>query len=81
MEANVHLGFEPDAREYGLGAQILCDSGVREMRLLTNNPVKRTGIQGFGLDVVETVLLQVPLNSHNVDYMRTKKEKMGHLLL
>ncbi|MBI2424428.1 MAG: bifunctional 3,4-dihydroxy-2-butanone-4-phosphate synthase/GTP cyclohydrolase II [Candidatus Hydrogenedentes bacterium] len=81
VEANVHLGFEPDSREYGLGAQILCDLGVREMRLLTNNPVKRSGIQGFGLDVVETVPLQIPVNSHNVDYMRTKKEKMGHLLL
>jgi 3,4-dihydroxy 2-butanone 4-phosphate synthase/GTP cyclohydrolase II len=80
VEANVHLGFDPDPREYGIGAQILTDLGVHKMRLLTNNPVKRAGIEGYGLEVTGRVPLQVPSNDFNRKYMETKKEKMGHLL-
>jgi 3,4-dihydroxy 2-butanone 4-phosphate synthase/GTP cyclohydrolase II len=80
VEANVHLGFPPDARDYGLGAQILVDLGLSRIRLLTNNPKKRAGIQGFGLEVVERVQLTVPPTARNERYLRTKQEKLGHLL-
>jgi len=80
VEANVHLGFEPDPREYGIGAQILADLGVRRMRLITNNPVKRAGLEGYGLEVTGRVPIEVPPNHINEKYLRTKKEKMGHLL-
>ncbi len=80
VEANVHLGFKPDAREYGIGAQILYDLGVRKMRLLTNNPTKRVGLSSFGLEIVEQVPLEMSTNDVNREYMRTKKTKMGHLL-
>lgn len=80
VEANVHLGFDPDPREYGLGAQILEDLGVRRMRLMTNNPVKRAGIEGYGLEVVGRVPIEIPPNTVNAHYLKTKREKMGHLL-
>lgn len=80
VEANVHLGFDPDPREYGIGAQILRDLGISRMRLITNNPVKRSGIEGYGLHVVGRVPIQVPPNDVNKRYMQTKKEKLGHLL-
>ncbi len=80
VEANRHLGFDPDPREYGIGAQILSDLGVREMRLITNNPVKRAGIEGYGLKVTGRVPIQVPHNEHNRKYLETKRKKMGHLL-
>ena len=80
VEANVHLGFDPDPREYGLGAQILNDLGVTRLRLLTNNPVKRAGLEGYGLEVVGRVPLQIPANKINERYLNTKREKMGHLL-
>lgn len=80
VEANVHLGFPPDARDYGFGAQILVDLGLSKIRLLTNNPSKRAGIQGFGLEVVERVPLTVVPTSRNARYLRTKQDKMGHLL-
>ncbi|MCS6807441.1 MAG: bifunctional 3,4-dihydroxy-2-butanone-4-phosphate synthase/GTP cyclohydrolase II [Bacteroidota bacterium] len=80
VQANEALGFKPDARDYGIGAQILVDIGVRKMRLLTNNPTKRVGIESYGLEVVERVPIQVPHNERNVDYLRTKKTKLGHLL-
>ena len=80
VEANVHLGFDPDPREYGIGAQILHDLGVREMRLITNNPVKRAGIEGYGLQVTGRVPLEIPPNEFNRRYLKTKKEKMGHLI-
>jgi 3,4-dihydroxy 2-butanone 4-phosphate synthase/GTP cyclohydrolase II len=80
VEANVELGFAPDLREYGVGAQILYDLGVRKMRLLTNNPKKVVGLSGYGLEVVERVPIQLPTNEANAFYMKTKKEKMGHLL-
>ncbi|MCX7929663.1 MAG: bifunctional 3,4-dihydroxy-2-butanone-4-phosphate synthase/GTP cyclohydrolase II [Chlorobi bacterium] len=80
VDANVHLGFKPDAREYGIGAQILYDLGVRKMRLLTNNPTKRVGLASFGLEIVERVPIVVEPNEINRRYLETKKLKMGHLL-
>ncbi len=80
VEANVHLGFDPDPREYGVGAQILADLGVRRIRLITNNPVKRAGLEGYGLEITGRVPLVVGRNSNNERYMRTKAEKLGHLL-
>ncbi len=79
VEANIHLGFDPDPREYGIGAQILTDLGVRRMRLITNNPVKRAGLEGYGLEVTGRVPIQIPPNTINERYIRTKIEKMGHL--
>lgn len=80
VEANIHLGFDPDPREYGIGAQILTDLGVREMRLITNNPVKRVGLEGYGLTVVDRVPIEVTPNAINKHYLETKKEKLGHIL-
>jgi 3,4-dihydroxy 2-butanone 4-phosphate synthase/GTP cyclohydrolase II len=80
VEANRRLGFGPDLRHYGIGAQILLDLGVRQIRLLTNNPKKVVGVEGYGLRIVERVPIAVPANQHNRRYLQTKKEKMGHLL-
>lgn len=80
VEANEKLGFAPDLRDYGIGAQILRDLGVRKMRLLTNNPRKITGLKGYDLEIVERVQLQIPHSSDNEKYLRTKKQKLGHLL-
>ncbi len=80
VEANEHLGFPADLRDYGIGAQILCDLGIRKIRLLTNNPRKVVGLQGHGLTVVERVPLLVPANPLNHRYLLTKREKLGHLL-
>jgi 3,4-dihydroxy 2-butanone 4-phosphate synthase/GTP cyclohydrolase II len=80
VEANVHLGFEADPREYGIGAQILTDLGVKKMRLATNNPVKRAGLEGYGLQITGCVPIVVPPNETNKRYLKTKKEKLGHLL-
>ena len=80
VEANVELGFKPDHRDYGMGAQILHDLGVRRMRLLTNNPVKFRALKGYGLEIVERVPLEVEPNEANEAYLRTKAEKFGHLL-
>lgn len=79
VEANLELGFKEDLRDYGIGAQILRDLGVKKLRLLTNNPRKIVGLQGYGLTVVERVPLEVPPHESNIDYLRTKKEKLGHL--
>ena len=78
VEANEKLGFPPDLREYGLGAQILHYLGVRRMRILTNNPKKIAGLHGYGLDVVDQIPLSTPPNSNNLKYLRTKRDKMGH---
>ena len=78
VEANLELGFEMDERDYGVGAQILRDLGVSKMRLMTNNPTKRAGLIGYGLEIVENVALAIASNEHNRLYLRTKKEKMGH---
>jgi 3,4-dihydroxy 2-butanone 4-phosphate synthase/GTP cyclohydrolase II len=80
VEANTTLGFQPDPRDYGIGAQILYDLGVRKMRLMTNNPKKRVGLQSYGLEVVELVSLEMPSNEDNLRYLETKRDKMGHLL-
>ena len=78
VEANVQLGFQPDPRDYGIGAQILASLGVRKMRLLTNNPTKRVGLESYGLEVVERVPIEMAPNPTNRDYLETKKVKMGH---
>ncbi len=80
VEANEALGHPPDKRDYGIGSQILYDLGVRQIRLLTNNPKKIYGLEGFGLEVVERVPIQVTSNPHNERYLKTKREKLGHLL-
>ena len=79
VEANLELGFKEDLRDYGIGAQILRDLGVRKLRLLTNNPRKIVGLQGYGLTVVERVPLEVPPHESNIEYLRTKQQKLGHL--
>lgn len=80
IEANEKLGFKADERDYGIGAQILRDMNVSKMRLLSNNPTKRTGLIGYGLEIVENVPLEIKSNKHNELYMRTKRDKMGHSL-
>ncbi|MGH9087220.1 MAG: bifunctional 3,4-dihydroxy-2-butanone-4-phosphate synthase/GTP cyclohydrolase II [Acidimicrobiales bacterium] len=80
VEANMALGLPVDSREYGIGAQILVDLGVTTMRLMTNNPVKYGGLEGFGLDITERVPLESSPNPENIEYLRTKRERMGHLL-
>jgi len=80
VQANEKLGFPPDLRDYGVGAQILADLGVRRMRILTNNPGKRAGIEGYGLSIEERVPLEIRPNDKNREYLRTKKEKLGHVL-
>jgi 3,4-dihydroxy 2-butanone 4-phosphate synthase/GTP cyclohydrolase II len=80
VQANERLGFPADLRDYGVGAQILHDLGVRKMRIITNNPGKRAGIEGYGLRIVERVPLEIKPNERNLEYLRTKKEKLGHVL-
>jgi 3,4-dihydroxy 2-butanone 4-phosphate synthase/GTP cyclohydrolase II len=80
VEANLSLGFTPDPRDYGIGAQILADLGLSEIRLLTNNPKKRVGLEGYGLQVVETLPVIIPPNPYNRNYLVTKQKKMGHRL-
>jgi len=80
VQANLDLGFPEDLREYGIGAQILVDLGVRKMRLMTNNPKKIKGVEGYGLEVIERVAIELPTREENRNYMQTKKNKMGHLL-
>ena len=80
VEANLQLGFKSDERDYGIGAQILRKLGVNKMRLLSNNPTKRTGLVGYGLEIVENVPIEIESNIHNESYLRTKRDKMGHSL-
>jgi 3,4-dihydroxy 2-butanone 4-phosphate synthase/GTP cyclohydrolase II len=80
VQANERLGFAADLRDYGVGAQILVDLGVRKMRIITNNPGKRAGIEGYGLTIVERLPLEITPNEKNFEYLRTKKEKLGHVL-
>ena len=78
VEANLALGFQMDQRDYGIGAQILRDLGVTKMRLMSNNPKKRTGLIGYGLEIVENVAIEIDANEHNRFYLQTKRDKMGH---
>ncbi|MBR1546402.1 MAG: bifunctional 3,4-dihydroxy-2-butanone-4-phosphate synthase/GTP cyclohydrolase II [Prevotella sp.] len=80
VDANVHLGFKPDERDYGCGAQMLRHLGIHKMRLLTNNPVKRVGLEAYGLEIVENVPIEVTPNPYNLRYLETKKNRMGHIL-
>ena len=80
VEANERLGFPPDLRDYGIGAQMMVDLGLKRLRLITNNPGKRAGIEGYGLQIVERVALEIEPNEKNLEYLKTKKEKMGHAL-
>ena len=80
LEANIKLGFKGDQRDYGIGAQILRDLGVTKMKLMSNNPQKRTGLIGYGLEIVENVALEIEANIHNKGYLETKRDKMGHTL-
>ncbi|MEY2418554.1 MAG: 3,4-dihydroxy 2-butanone 4-phosphate synthase / cyclohydrolase [Actinomycetota bacterium] len=80
VDANVELGLPVDSREYGVGAQILVDLGITTMRLMSNNPAKRGGLEGYGLEIVERIPLEIAPNRHNIEYLRTKVERMGHLI-
>jgi len=80
VQANLKLGYGMDLREYGLGAQILVDLGLKKIRLLTNNPKKVVGLEGYGLEIVEQVPIRIRPNPHNLNYLKTKKEKLGHLI-
>ena len=80
VDANIHLGFDADERDYGVGAQILRSLGVHKMRLLTNNPVKRIGLEAYGLEITENVPIEIAPNKYNENYLRTKKDRMGHVL-
>jgi len=80
VEANRKLGFKPDQRDYGVGAQILVSLGITKLKLITNNPRKFVGLSGYGLEIVERIPIEIPPNDSNVKYLKTKKEKMGHLL-
>ena len=80
VEANIELGFQPDERDYGVGAQILREIGITKIRLMTNNPVKRIGLEGYGLKIIENVPIEIKPNKYNIFYIDTKKNKMGHLI-
>ena len=80
VDANVHLGYDPDERDYGVGAQILRALGVTKMRLITNNPVKRVGLEAYGLEIVENVPMEITPNEFNHRYLLTKQERMHHAL-
>ena len=80
VEANEALGFKPDQRDYGIGAQILAELGLHKIRLMTNNPRKFVGLEGYGLEIVERVPIEIPASDASRRYLRAKKEKLGHLL-
>ena len=80
VDANLHLGYKADERDYGVGASILREIGITKMRLMSNNPVKRIGLEGYGLEIVENVPIEIEMNEHNEHYLKTKKERMGHTL-
>jgi 3,4-dihydroxy 2-butanone 4-phosphate synthase/GTP cyclohydrolase II len=80
VEANLELGFAMDERDYGVGAQILRDLGVQKIRLISNNPKKRAGLMGYGLEIVDAIGIEIPANPHNKKYLETKRDKMGHAI-
>ena len=79
IEANLKLGFKMDERDYGIGAQILSDLGIRKVVLITNNPSKRVGLEAYGIEIIDRIPVAIQVNKWNLSYMRTKQEKMGHL--
>ena len=81
VEANLHLGFPMDKRDYGIGAQILRYLGITKLRLISNNPKKRAGLSGYGIEIVETVPIEIVSNPHNEKYLMTKRDKLGHEIL
>ncbi len=81
VEANLELGFAMDERDYGVGAQILRDLGIRKIKLISNNPKKRAGLLGYGLEIVESLPIEIQSNPHNEAYLKTKRDKMGHTIL
>jgi 3,4-dihydroxy 2-butanone 4-phosphate synthase/GTP cyclohydrolase II len=81
VEANLELGFKMDERDYGVGAQILRDLGVKKIKLISNNPKKRAALLGYGIEIVDTVPIEVPANPYNEKYLQTKRDKMGHSIL
>ena len=81
VEANLELGFDMDGRDYGVGAQILRHLGISKMRLMSNNPRKRAGLLGYGLEIVENIAIEVKPNEHNKKYLTTKRDKLGHTIL
>jgi len=81
VDANIQLGFKADLRDYGVGAQILRYIGVTKMRLLSNNPSKRAGLIGYGLEVVENIPIEIESNPHNEEYLKTKRDRMGHTIM
>ena len=80
VDANIHLGFDPDERDYGVGAAILRELGISKMRLMTNNPVKRIGLESYGLEIVENVPIEIKANPYDKFYLETKRKRMGHTL-
>ena len=81
VQANLELGFKMDERDYGIGAQILRDLGIQKINLITNNPKKRAGLLGYGLEIVDSIQIEIEPNSHNEAYLLTKRDKMGHTIL
>jgi len=81
VEANLHLGFQMDQRDYGIGAQMLRHLGITKLRLMTNNPKKRVGLIGYGLEIVENIPIEVDANPHNEKYLQTKRDKLGHEIM
>ena len=80
MQANEDLGFKADSRDYGVGAQILRDLNIHKINLMSNNPQKRTGLMGYGLEIVDNIAIEIESNKHNEFYLKTKRDKMGHTL-
>jgi 3,4-dihydroxy 2-butanone 4-phosphate synthase/GTP cyclohydrolase II len=81
VDANIKLGFKMDQRDYGLGAQILRSLGIKKMRLMSNNPTKRAGLNGYGIEIVETVPIEIQSNIHNELYLKAKRDRMGHTIM